>query len=179
MTVADREANVDGLRVLLVFELDPPATARLAVDLPDGRPLIALDLTGDEVMRLLAGEPLSVPAYVHPSVLEPAPPAGGDEVEQIDEPVPDLGETPELPGGEYGLRLDEPPAGTEPITRPAQLHPPHRVVAYVAGRWCDALVLSRDQRSALVAYTVEGPFGDRLRRISLDRVRLPAQDTDG
>jgi hypothetical protein len=36
------------------------------------------------------------------------------------------------------------------------------VVAYVDGRW----------RDALVAYVVDGPFGDRLRRLAFDRVRL-------
>jgi hypothetical protein len=175
MIAADRASNVDGLRVLLTFGLGPPTMARLAIDLLDGRPLVALDLTGDELTRLLAGEPLSEPGYVRPSAIEPEPPAvpaereqlvepkpaGGGEVEQIGELVPDLGGFRERPAGEYGSRFDEPPAGTEPVTRPAQLQPPHRVVAHVAGRWRDALVVSRDQRSALLAYVVEGPFGDR------------------
>jgi hypothetical protein len=185
---ADHDPNVDGLRVLLVFELDPPVTAQLAVDLPDGRPLVVLDLTGEEVVRLLGGELLSVPGYVSPSAVEPEPPAAPvatdtteqlGEVEQLGEPVPDVDETPELPAGEYGSQLDQAPTGTDPITRPTQLHPPHRVVAYVAGRWRDALVVSRDQRTALVAYAVEGPFGDRLRRLTFNLVRLPAQDGDG
>jgi hypothetical protein len=61
MIAPEREPNVDGLQVVLVFELEPPVTARLAVDLPDGRPLVTLDLTGEETVRLLAGEQLSEP----------------------------------------------------------------------------------------------------------------------
>jgi hypothetical protein len=100
----------------------------------------------------------------------------GGEVEQLAEPVPGGGETPEVPAGEYGSKLDEPPAGTEPIMRPAQLDPPERVVAYVDGRWRDGLVVSRDRRTALVAYVVDGPFGDRLRRLTLDRLRRLVND---
>jgi hypothetical protein len=90
--------------------------------------------------------------------------------------VPGVDETPEVPPGEYGSNLDDPPAGTEPITRPTQLEPPDRVVAYVDGRWRDGLVVSRDRRTALVAYVVDGPFGDRLRRLAFDRVRRLAED---
>jgi hypothetical protein len=196
MIAGGREANVDGLRVLLMFELDPAATARLVVDLPDGRPLVATDLTGEEVVRLLAGESLSVPGYVSPSAIapEPAPAVSAEpeqlvepeptemgEVQQIDEPMPDVEEAaaPEPAAVAYGSKFDEPPAGTQPIARPEQLDPPHRVVAYVAGRWRDALVVSRDQRSALVAYVVDGPFGDRLGRVTFDRLRLPAESGDG
>jgi hypothetical protein len=52
------------------------------------------------------------------------------------------------------------------------------VVAYVDGRWRDALVISRERRTALVAYVVDGPFGDRLRRVTFDRVRRLV-DEDG
>jgi hypothetical protein len=186
----DREANVDGLRLSLAFEVAPPARpaamlARLEVDLPDGSALVAVDLTGDEVARLLAGETLALPGYVAPAAPtgeQPAEPEQleeplpGGEVEQLAEPVPGGAETPEVPAGEYGSNLDEPPAGTEPITRPAQLDPPERVVAYVDGRWRDWLVVSRDRRSALVAYVVDGPFGDRLRRLTFDRLRRLVND---
>jgi hypothetical protein len=53
--------------------------------------------------------------------------------------------------------------------RPVQLDPPERVVAYVDGRWRDGLAISRDRRTALVASVVDGPFGDRLRRVTFDR----------
>jgi hypothetical protein len=172
----------------VAFEVAPatrPAAmlARLEVDLPDGSALVAVDLTGDEVARLLAGETLALPGYVAPAALvgeQPAEPVEleqleepmpGGEVEQLPEPLPAGDETPEVPAGEYGSKLDEPPAGTEPITRPAQVDPPERVVAYVDGRWRDGLVISRDRRTALVAYVVDGPFGDRLRRVTFDRVR--------
>jgi hypothetical protein len=192
MIAAEREPNIDGLHVVLAIELEPPVTARLAIDLPDGRPLVTLDLTGEETVRLLAGEPLSVPGYVIPSAIEPEPPTTVPEepeqpvepeptevgdVEQVALPVPDTGET--SAAGAYGARLDEPPPGTETVTRAAQLHPPHRVVAYVAGRWRDALVVSRDQRSALIAYVGDGPFGDRLGRLTFDRVRLRTDNADG
>jgi hypothetical protein len=135
------------------FEAEP-ASARLAVDLPDGRPLVAVDLPdgrplvavellGDKVARLLAGEALAVPGYVAPSALVDEQRAVPVEPEQLEEPVPGGDETPELPADEYGTKLDEPPAGTEPIARPAQVEPPERVVAYVDGRWRDALVVSR------------------------------------
>jgi hypothetical protein len=61
-------------------------------------------------------------------------------------------------------------------------NPPERVVAYVDGRWRAALVISRGQRTALVAYVVDGPFGDRLRRLAFDRVRRfvdEDEDEDG
>jgi hypothetical protein len=49
-----------------------------------------------------------------------------------------------------------------------------------AGRWRVALVVARDQRSALVAYVADrGPFGDRLDRVRFDRVRLPTDNVDG
>jgi hypothetical protein len=189
----DREGNVDGLWVSLAFEVAPPAQpaavlARLEVDLPDGSALVAVDLTGDEVARLLAGETLALPGYVAPAALvgeQPAEPVEpeqleepmpGGEVEQLAEPVPGGDETPDVPAGEYGSKLDDTPAGTEPITRPAQLDPPERVVAYIDGLWRDGLVVSRDRRTALVAYVVDGPFGDRLRRLTLDRLRRLVDD---
>ncbi|MGH8966477.1 MAG: hypothetical protein ACRDXB_14290, partial [Actinomycetes bacterium] len=99
--------------------------------------------------------------------------ADGTEVEAAT-PLP--GDEQVSAPGVYGSTLTEPPEDTEPVTRAGQLQPPHRVVAYVAGRWRTALVVSRDQRSALVSYVAEGPFGDRLSRIRLDQVRLPASD---
>ena len=195
MIAVDREANVDGLLVSLAFEIAPsalPATvmARLAVELPDGRALVAVELLGDEVARLLAGETLALPGYVSRSALvdeqpaDPVEPVQLDEPEpgdrgqvgQLDEPLADVEETPGPGTATYGSNLDDPPAGTEPIARPAQVDPPQRVVVYVDGRWRDALVVSREQRTALVAYAVEGPFGDRMRRLTFDRVRRFVDD---
>lgn len=139
MIAVDREPNVDGLRVSLAFEVAPPARpaaelARLTVDLPDGSALVAVELIGDEVARLLAGETLALPGYVSPTALvhehppepeqpeEPVP----VETEQLEAPVPGVDETPEVPAGESGSKLDEPPAGTEPITGPAQVDPSRR-----------------------------------------------------
>jgi hypothetical protein len=191
----DREANVEGLWVSLAFEVAPPARpapllARLEVDLPDGSALVAVELIGDEVARLLAGETLALPGYVSPSALvheqppEPEQPEEPEPVvpEQVEAPVPAGDATLEVPAGEYGSNLDDPPTGTEPIARPAQLDPPERVVAYVDGRWRDGLVVSCDRRTALVAYVVDGPFGDRLRRLAFDRVRRfvdEDEDEDG
>lgn len=188
--VVDREANVDGLWVSFAFEIASPARpaavlARLEVDLPDGSALVAVDLNGDEVARLLAGETLALPGYVAPAALigeQPAEPEQldeplpGGEVERLAEPAPGGDQAPEVPAGEYGPKLDEPPAGTEPITRPAQLVPPERVVTYLDGRWRAGLVISRDRHTALVAYVVDGPFGDRLRRVTFDRVRRLVDD---
>jgi hypothetical protein len=198
----DREPNVDELRVSLAFEVAPPAhpapeLARLTVDLPDGSALVAVELIGDEVARLLAGETLVLPGYVSPAALvheqppEPEQPEVPEpiepeqpvepmpvEPEQLEDPEPRVDETPEVPIGEYGSKLDEPPAGTEPVTGPAQVEPHERVVAYVDGRWHDGLVVSRDRGTMLVAYVVNGPFGDRLRRVTFDRVRRLV-DEDG
>jgi hypothetical protein len=198
VTAVDRGASVDGLLVSLAFEIAPPALpaavmARLAVDLPNGRVLVAVELLGDEVARLLAGETLALPGYVSPWALveeqaaDPVEPVQLDEPEpgdrgqvgqvgELDEPFPDVEETPGPGTAAYGSNLDDPPAGTEPIVRPTQVEPPQRVVAYVEGRWCDALAVSRGQRTALVAYAVEGPFGDRLRRLTFDRVRRFVDD---
>jgi len=201
VNAVDREANVDELRVSLAVEGAPPARpvavlARLAVELPDGSALVAVELTGDEVARLLAGETLAVPGYVAPAALvdeqpaepiepepvepEPVEPEPGDRVqaEQLYEPVPDVVETPGPATAVYGSNLDDPPAGTEPIARPAQVDRPQRVVAYVDGWWRDALVVSRGPHTALVAYVVDGPFADRLRRVTFDRVRWLV-DEDG
>jgi len=93
-------------------------------------PRLDVELIGDEVARLLAGETLVVRGYVAPAALVDEVPAElvePVESEQLAEPsVPGGDETPEVPGGEYGPELDEPPAGTEPITRPAQVDPPQR-----------------------------------------------------
>jgi hypothetical protein len=59
--------------------------ARLEVDLPDGSALVAVELIGDEVARLLAGETLALPGYVSPAVLVHEQPA---EPEQPEEPEP-------------------------------------------------------------------------------------------
>jgi hypothetical protein len=48
--------------------------------------------------------------------------------------------------------LGEPPAGAEPITRGKEVAPGEAVVAYVGGRWRNAVVVTRSVGSVLVAY---------------------------
>lgn len=100
--------------------------ARLEVDLPDGSALVAVDLTGDEVARLLAGETLAVPVYVALAALveghlaEPVEaeqleqPLPVGEVEQLAEPVPDGNETPDVSARDYGSNR-APPTGPREV----------------------------------------------------------------
>src|SRR5690242_10021431 len=76
------------LLVSLTIEQDPDdvLVARLVVDEPDGL-LVELELTGDELALLLAGETVAVPGRV--SGVEPPPEAEPPEAEPppVDEPA--------------------------------------------------------------------------------------------
>jgi hypothetical protein len=137
--------------------------ARLVADEPDGL-LVEVELTGDELALLLAGESIAVPAQV--SGLEPEP---------ADERVaePDVAE-PEEPPEElprHSTAFDEPPAGTEPIARSTDVRPGETVVAYIRGRWREAVVIRRDIGSLLVGYTRPGSFGSVQQRITTGQAR--------
>jgi hypothetical protein len=149
------------LQVSLTVDQEPAGVvvARLVVDEPDGL-LVEVELTGDELALLLAGETIAVSGQV--SGLE-QPPA--------DEPatVPDA-VGPEEPVRE-STAFDEPPAGTEPIARSTDVRPGEVVVAYIRCRWRDAEVVRRDIGSLLVSYTRPGSFGRVQQRLTTDRVR--------
>jgi hypothetical protein len=168
------------LCVSLTFEQDRAAmlVAHLAVEEPDGW-LVELDLTGDELARLLAGETVTVAGEVsgieevrdeEPEVeldtVEPE--AVAEEAEH--EPAGVEQPTPIATAG-YSTSLDEPPAGTGPITRSTDVAPGEAVVAYIRGRWQDAVVARRDIGSLLLSYSRPGPFGQVQARIATDRVR--------
>jgi hypothetical protein len=162
------------LCVSLTFEQDRAAmlVAHLAVEEPDGW-LVELDLTGDELARLLAGETVTVAGEV--SGIEQM----RDEEPEVEleavEPEAMTEEAEHEPAGveqtAYGTSLDEPPAGTEPITRSTDVAPGEAVVAYIRGRWQDAVVARRDIGSLLLGYSRPGPFGQVQVRITTDRVR--------
>jgi hypothetical protein len=162
------------LCVSLTFEQDRAAmlVARLAVEEPDGW-LVEIDLTGDELARLLAGETVTVAGEV--SGIEQM----RDEEPEVEleavEPEAMTEEAEHEPAGveqtAYGTSLDEPPAGTEPITRSTDVGPGEAVVAYIRGRWQDAVVARRDIGSLLLSYSRPGPFGQVQVRITTDRVR--------
>jgi hypothetical protein len=157
------------LQLSLTVEQDAAGVvvARLVADEPDGL-LVEIELTADELALLLAGETLAVPARV--SGLEPAP----DEEEPEEEATePDVVE-PEAPPEELprdGTAFDEPPAGTEPIARSTDVRPGETVVAYIRGRWREAVVVRRDIGSLLVTYTRPGSFGRVQQRITTGQVR--------
>lgn len=137
---------------------------RLVADEPDGL-LVEVELTGDELALLLAGETLAVPARV--SGLEPAP------AEEEDTTEPDVAE-PEAPPEELpraSTAFDEPPAGTEPIARSTDVSLGETVVVYIRGRWREAVVVRRDIGSLLVGYTRPGSFGRVQQRITTGQVR--------
>jgi hypothetical protein len=168
------------LRVWLTFEQDPAGVfvARLAVEEPD-RWLVEVELSGDALARLFAGESLAVSGkvsgveYIHgeqPAVdlhiVEPetAPEEAEHEPADVEEPTP-------APPAAYSTFLYEPPAGTEPITRSTDVAPGEAVVAYIHGRWQDAVVVMPNIGSLLVTYSRPGPFGQVQLRIATDRVR--------
>ncbi|WP_142105116.1 hypothetical protein [Pseudonocardia cypriaca] len=154
------------LQVSLTVDQEPAgvAVARLVVDEPDGL-LVEVDLTGDELALLLAGETIAVPGRV-----------SGIEQPPVDEPAtePDVVE-PDVVEPEEPVRastaLDEPPAGTEPIARSTDVRPGEAVVAYIRGRWRDVVVVRRDIGSLLVAYTRPGSFGRVQQRVATGQVR--------
>jgi hypothetical protein len=168
------------LWVSLTFEQDPAGAlvARLAVEEPDGW-LVELDLTGAELARLLAGETLTVSGEVsgfeQPHEEEPAaePEVVEPEIapeETVPEPAADEEPRPAAPKA-YGTSHDKPPTATEQIARSTDVAPGEVVVAYIRGRWQDAVVVRRDIGSLLVSYSRSGPFGQVQTRIATDRVR--------
>lgn len=156
-----------GLRVSLTLEQDQAGVlaARLSVDAPEGR-VVEVELTGDELALLLAGDTVVVPGEV-----------GGTE-----QPVEEPDEEPEEAVLEEALvqvpapvtfsaSLDEPPPDSEPIARSTDVAPGEVVLAYIRGRWRDAVVIRRDIGSLLVSYTRQGSFGQVQQRVATDRVR--------
>ena len=163
------------LQLSLTVEQDAAGVvvARLVADEPDGL-LVEIELTADELALLLAGETLAVPARV--SGLEPELPDEEAEEEGAAEDEttePDVAE-PEAPPEELrrdSTAFDEPPAGTEPIARSTDVRPGETVVAYIRGRWREAVVVQRDIGSLLVGYTRPGSFGRVQQRVSTGQVR--------
>ena len=149
------------LQVSLTVDQEPAGgvVARLVVDEPDGL-LVEVELTGDELALLLAGETIAVLGQV--SAPEQPPPdeaATEPDVVEAEEPVRE------------STAFDEPHAGTEPIARSTDVRPGEAVVAYIRGRWREAVVVRRDIGSLLVAYTRPGSFGRVLQRITTGQVR--------
>jgi hypothetical protein len=163
------------LQVSLTVEQDPAGTvtARLVADEQDGL-LIEVEFTGDELALLLAGETIAVPALVSGPE---QPDSGEPDTEQSDtgEPVVEPGvvvpEAAPEQQARSGADLDEPPVGTEPIARSTDVRPGEAVLAYIHGRWRDAVVVRRDIGSLLVSYTRPGSFGRVQQRIATQRVR--------
>jgi hypothetical protein len=168
------------LWVALTFEQDPAGAfvARLAVEEPDGW-LVELELTGDELACLLAGETLTVSGEVSGveqqrdeelavelDAIEPQ--AAPEDVEHVPADVKEP--TPAAPAV-FGASFDEPPAGTEPIARSTDVAQGEAVVAYIHGRWLGAVVARRDVGTLLVTYSRPGSFGQVQQRIATDRVR--------
>ena len=149
------------LQVSLTVDQEPAGVvvARLVLDEPD-RLLVEVELTGDELALLLAGETIAVPGQVsgfeQPPVDEPA---AQPVVVEREEPVRE------------STAFDEPPAGTEPIARSTDVRPGEAVVAYIRGRWRDVVVVRRDIGSLLVAYTRPGSFGRVQQRVATSQVR--------
>ena len=153
------------LRISLTVEQDAAGTvvARLVADEPDGL-LLEVEFSSAELALLLAGETVAVPGLV-----------SGVEHLPAEEPTiePDAvrpGPAPEERAPD-STDLDEPPAGTEPIARSTDVRPGEAVLAYIRGRWRDAVVVRRDIGSLLIAYTRPGSFGRVQQRITTDRVR--------
>jgi hypothetical protein len=163
------------LQISLTVEQDPAGTvtARLVADERDGL-LIEVEFTADELALLLAGETIAVPALVS-GLVQPDPEELDAEEPDTEEPVPEPGVLgPEVAPGQKargGAGLDEPPLGTEPIARSTDVRPGEAVLAYIHGRWRDAVVVRRDIGSLLVSYTRPGSFGRVQQRIATQRVR--------
>jgi hypothetical protein len=153
------------LRVSLTLEQDQAGVlvVRLAVDAPEGR-VVEADLTGDELALLLAGDTVVVPGEVGGTEQpddEPGGPEALPEPAVVDVPLP----------ATFGTSLDEPPPDSEPIARSTDVAPGEAVLAYIRGRWRDAVVVRRDIGSLLVSYTRQGSFGQVQQRVATDRVR--------
>lgn len=176
--------------------------AHVVVDRASAR-LVELELSGDELARLLAGQALSVPGAVGesdrvdeestvdqdvgPHADEPAdeplgaPPAPSEDVDEVADETAPRERAPAgtdrkaqgAPAGYSSVR-GEPPAGTDPIRFGTDVVPNEPVVAYIGGRWRDAIVVRRDVGSVLVSYTRPGPFGEVLQRVAVTGVRRPA-----
>jgi hypothetical protein len=163
------------LQISLTVEQDPAGTvtARLVADERDGL-LIEVEFTADELALLLAGETIAVPALVS-GLVQPDTEELDAEEPDTEEPVPEPGVLgPEVAPGQKargGADLDEPPLGTEPIARSTDVRPGEAVLAYLHGRWRDAVVVRRDIGSLLVSYTRPGSFGRVQQRIATQRVR--------
>ena len=153
------------LQVSLTVEQDPTGavTARLVADDPDGL-LVEVEFTGDELALLLAGETIAVPGQV--SGLEQPPPE--EPPSEPDVAPPAEAGAARTPGS---TAFDQPPAGTEPIARSTDVRPGEAVLAYIHGRWRDAVVVRRDIGSLLVSYSRPGSFGRVQQRLTTDRVR--------
>jgi hypothetical protein len=153
------------LQVSLTVDQEPAGVvvARLVVDEPDGL-LVEVELTGDELALLFAGETVAVPGQV-----------SGIELPPVDEPATEPTTEPDVVEPEVPMRestaLDEPPAGTEPIARSTDVRPGEAVLAYIRGRWRDVVVVRRDIGSLLVAYTRPGSFGRVQQRVATGQVR--------
>jgi hypothetical protein len=164
------------LWVSLSFKHDPAGmlVARLVVDEHAGR-LVECELTSDEFTRLLAGETLVVSGEVGGlERLVDEEPAVERHVVEPEVMPEDAGHEPvgvEEPPTAYSAFLYEPPARTEPIARGSDVAPGEVVVAYVGGRWRDAVVVSSNIGSLLVGYSRPVPFGQVQLRVTTDRVR--------
>jgi hypothetical protein len=159
------------LQVSLTVEQDRGGTvvARLVADEPDGL-LVEVEFSGDELALLLAGETVAVQGQVsglgqHLHADEPA-----TEPDAVEPGVVEPGVAPEE-RARHSTDLDEPPAGTEPIARSTDVRPGQAVLAYIRGRWREAVVVRRDIGSLLVAYARPGSFGRVQQRLTTDRVR--------
>jgi hypothetical protein len=157
------------LRISLTVEQDHDGVlvARLVVDEPDGL-RVEVELTGDELALLLAGETLEVPGQVSEPVLEPEPPP---EPPPEPEDVAPAAPSPAPPLASHGTDLDDPPPGTEPIARSTDVALGEAVLAFIRGRWRDAVVVRRDIGSLLVTYSRPGSFGRVQQRLATSRVR--------
>jgi hypothetical protein len=161
----------------LTFEQQPTGAllARLAVDESADR-LVEVELPGELLARLLAGETLPVRGRAAERLgKEPEPrlDVGKPDVEpEPDGPGLTVVKQPETVPSRYSSLVDEPPEGTVPITRVSEVARDEAVVAYIRGQWRDATVLRKDVGTLFLRYSREGPFGRDLRTsVRVDWVR--------
>jgi hypothetical protein len=161
----------------LTFEQQPSGAllARLAVDESADR-LVEVELPGELLARLLAGETVLVQGRVTERLSEDSvveldveePTEAVQETEpQHDEPA--NGDAPGPAVSWYSAALDAPPPGTVPIMRTTEVARDEAVVAYLRGRWRDAIVVSKDVGTLFVSYSREGR--DRRQRVPVGWVR--------